>query len=62
MSKVFALAGLRLGALIADPFIVDIINRIRNPFNVNSLAQAAAIAAFQDKSFLDEIKQITWGA
>jgi histidinol-phosphate aminotransferase len=53
MSKVFALAGLRIGAMIADPFIIDIINRIRNPFNVNSLAQAAAIAAFQDTDFLN---------
>lgn len=60
MSKVFALAGLRIGAMIANPFVVDIINRIRNPFNVNSLAQAAAIAAFQDSKFLDEIKKITW--
>lgn len=60
MSKVFALAGLRIGAMIADPFIVDIINRIRNPFNVNSLAQAAAMAAFQDKPFLDEIKKLAW--
>ncbi len=60
MSKVFALAGLRIGAMIANPFIVDIINRIRNPFNVNSLAQAAAIAAFQDTEFLNQIKKITW--
>lgn len=60
MSKVFALAGLRVGAMIADPFIVDIINRIRNPFNVNSLAQAAAVAAFQDTDFLSQIQKLTW--
>ncbi len=60
MSKVFALAGLRIGAMIADPFILDIINRIRNPFNVNSLAQAAAMAAFQDHDFLNQIKKLTW--
>lgn len=60
LSKVFALAGLRIGAMIANPFIIDIINRIRNPFNVNNLAQAAAQAAFQDKVFLEEIKKITW--
>lgn len=60
MSKVFALAGLRVGAMIANPFIVDIINRIRNPFNVNSLAQAAAIAAFQDSKFLEQIQKLTW--
>lgn len=60
MSKVFALAGLRIGAMIANPFVVDIINRIRNPFNVNALAQAAATAALQDKSFLNEIKNLTW--
>lgn len=60
LSKVFALAGLRVGSMIADPFVIDIVNRIRNPFNVNSLAQAAAIAAIQDTAFLDQIKKITW--
>lgn len=60
MSKVFALAGLRVGSLIADPFIVDILNRIRNPFNVNNLAQAAAVAALNDVAFLKQIQNLTW--
>ena len=60
LSKVFALAGLRLGVMIAGPFVRDIINRIRNPFNVNTLAQVAAAQSLQDKVFLKEIQNLTW--
>jgi histidinol-phosphate aminotransferase len=52
MSKAYGLAGLRIGFGIAQPAITDLLNRIRQPFNVNSLAQAAAVAALQDKDFL----------
>ena len=52
MSKAYGLAGLRIGFAIAQPHLTDLINRIRQPFNVNSLAQAAAIAALNDKEFL----------
>ncbi len=51
-SKAYGLAGLRIGYGIAQPELTDLLNRIRQPFNVNSLAQAAAIAAFQDTEFL----------
>ena len=51
-SKAYGLAGLRIGYGIAQPELTDLLNRIRQPFNVNSLAQAAAIAAFQDAEFL----------
>ena len=47
-SKVFGLAGIRLGYSVSGPDIADILNRIRQPFNVNSLALEAAIAALDD--------------
>jgi histidinol-phosphate aminotransferase len=52
LSKAYGLAGLRIGFSIAQPHITDLLNRIRQPFNVNSLAQAAAIAAIMDDEFL----------
>ncbi|HJV52723.1 MAG TPA: histidinol-phosphate transaminase [Noviherbaspirillum sp.] len=54
MSKAYGLAGLRIGFGIAQPAITDLLNRIRQPFNVNSLAQAAAIAALNDSEFLQK--------
>ncbi|WP_050463906.1 histidinol-phosphate transaminase [Herbaspirillum autotrophicum] len=54
MSKAYGLAGLRVGFAIAQPGVTDLLNRIRQPFNVNSLAQAAAIAALNDKAFLQK--------
>jgi histidinol-phosphate aminotransferase len=53
-SKAYGLAGLRVGFGIAQPALTDLMNRIRQPFNVNSLAQAAAIAALNDKAFLEQ--------
>lgn len=53
-SKAYGLAGLRVGFAIAQPALTDLMNRIRQPFNVNSLAQAAAIAALNDKEFLEQ--------
>ena len=53
-SKAYGLAGLRVGFAIAQPEVTDLMNRIRQPFNVNSLAQAAAIAALNDKAFLEK--------
>ncbi|BDW11419.1 histidinol-phosphate aminotransferase 2 [Polynucleobacter sp. SHI8] len=52
-SKAYGLAGLRLGYAVSQEELTDLMNRIRQPFNVNSLAQAAAIAAFQDTEFLE---------
>ena len=51
-SKAYGLAGLRVGYAIAQPALTDLMNRVRQPFNVNSLAQAAAIAALKDTDFL----------
>ncbi len=53
-SKAYGLAGLRVGFAIAQPALTDLMNRIRQPFNVNSLAQAAAVAALNDTAFLEQ--------
>jgi histidinol-phosphate aminotransferase len=51
-SKIFGLAGLRLGWGYGPAEIVDALNRIRSPFNVSSVASAAGIAALEDKAHL----------
>ncbi|WP_153099690.1 histidinol-phosphate transaminase [Paraburkholderia hayleyella] len=56
-SKAFGLAGLRVGFAIAQPALTDLLNRLRQPFNVNTLAQAAAIAVLQDEAFLAKSAQ-----
>lgn len=53
-SKISSLAGLRVGYAIADPNAVGLMNRIRQPFNVNSLALVAALAALDDE---DHVKK-----
>jgi histidinol-phosphate aminotransferase len=53
-SKAASLAGLRVGYAIADADAVALMNRIRQPFNVNSLAQAAALAALDDDTHVVE--------
>lgn len=58
LSKAYGLAGLRIGFGIAQPVLTDLLNRIRQPFNVNSLAQAAAVAALGDAAFLRESARI----
>jgi histidinol-phosphate aminotransferase len=53
-SKAASLAGLRVGYGVADPDCISLLNRIRQPFNVNSVAQAAALAAIEDDSHVVE--------
>lgn len=53
-SKAYGLAALRLGYFLAHPDVVDVLNRLRNPFNVNTLAQVAGIAALSDPLFVAE--------
>src|SRR5215470_8420654 len=55
-SKIYGLAGLRLGWLYGPAHIVDAINRIRGPFNVNAAAQAAGIAALQDAAHVERAR------
>jgi len=54
LSKQYALAGLRVGWMYGPDHVVDAMNRVRQPFNVNVPAMAAAIAALQDQAFLSE--------
>lgn len=51
-SKAYGLAGLRVGYLVAHPTVVDVLERLRESFNVNNVAQAAAAAAVGDKAWL----------
>lgn len=51
-SKIFGLAGLRVGYGYGPAELIGVLNRVRQPFNVNSLGQTAAIAALADKAFV----------
>ena len=57
-SKIYGLAGLRVGYAISHPDLAEILNRVRQPFNVNSLAQVAAIAALADQEFLQRARDL----
>ena len=57
-SKAYGLAGLRVGYGISSSSIADILNRVRQPFNVNSMALAAAEAALDDVVFIEKSKKI----
>lgn len=69
-SKAYGLAGLRVGYALAHPSVSDVMNRVRQPFNVNSVALAAAEAALNDMEFvaksyavnLQGMKQLEEGA
>jgi len=51
-SKAYGLAGLRVGYALAHASVADVMNRVRQPFNVNSIALAAARAALDDMEFV----------
>ena len=57
-SKAYGLAGLRVGYAFADAQVADMMNRVRQPFNVNSVAQAAAVAALQDEAFVRQTHEL----
>ncbi len=52
-SKIYGLAALRLGWAYGPASVIDAVNRVRGPFNVNALALAAGVAALQDDAFVD---------
>ncbi len=52
-SKAYGLAGLRVGFAVAQAPLTNLLNRVRQPFNVNVVAQAAAMAALADTAFID---------
>ncbi len=51
-SKIYGLAGLRVGFSLSSPVLADLMNRVRQPFNVNNIALAAAVAALGDDDFV----------
>ena len=53
-SKAYGLASLRVGYALSHPDIADLLNRVRQPFNVNSFAQTAALAALKDTDFIQK--------
>jgi histidinol-phosphate aminotransferase len=57
-SKAYGLAGLRVGYAFAHPQVADMMNRVRQPFNVNSVAQAAAVAALGDEDFVRRTNEL----
>jgi len=58
-SKAYGLAGLRVGYGLMRPEIADYLHRVRQPFNVNSLAQVAARAALEDEEFYQQTLRLT---
>jgi histidinol-phosphate aminotransferase len=58
LSKAFGLAGLRVGYGVAHPEVAEIMNRVRQPFNVNHLAMVAACAALGDHEFISRSREV----
>ncbi len=58
-SKIYGLAGLRIGYAAADAELIQLLERARHPFNVNSLAQVAAIVALSDEDHVQKIRKLT---
>lgn len=56
-SKIYGLAGLRIGYAVSSPELCDLFNRVRQPFNGNSMALAAAKAALDDEDFVQRSRQ-----
>jgi histidinol-phosphate aminotransferase len=57
-SKIFGLAGLRVGYLYGSEEVIGLLNRVRQPFNVNLPAQAAAVAALIDDAFVNKSREV----
>jgi len=55
LSKAHALAGIRVGYALAHPGIIDVLDRVRDSYNVNRLSQVAALAALSDPGYYDAI-------
>ena len=58
LSKAYGLAGLRVGYGLAHPDVAELMNRVRQPFNVNQLAMVAACAALGDAAFIERSRQV----
>ena len=58
-SKIYGLAGVRLGYGVGEPGFIAELEKIRQPFNVNAIAQAGALAALDDQAHAERTKKIT---
>jgi len=58
LSKAYGLAGLRVGFAVAHPDVAELMNRVRQPFNVNQLALVAAAAALEDEAFIAKSREV----
>jgi histidinol-phosphate aminotransferase len=58
LSKAYGLAGLRVGYAFAHPDAAELMNRVRQPFNVNHLAMVAAVAALDDREFIARAREV----
>ncbi len=57
-SKIHGLAGLRVGYGVARPDLIEVLHKTRQPFNINSIAQAGALAALKDEAHQRETKRV----
>ena len=57
-SKAYGLAGLRVGYALSHPDIANLLNRVRHPFNVNSLGLVAAEAALKDEEYIEKSREL----
>lgn len=57
-SKTYGLAGLRLGYGVADPDLINWLGKFRQPFNVNAMAQTAALAAIEDDGYVENTRKV----
>ncbi len=57
-SKIYGLAALRIGYGVALPEVIDLMNRVRQPFNVSSIAQVAALAALEDDEHVEASRRV----
>lgn len=59
-SKIYGLAGLRIGYGAMAPSVADYLNRVRQPFNTGTLSQVAALAALDDEDFVRHTRNVVW--
>jgi histidinol-phosphate aminotransferase len=55
LSKAYALAGIRVGYSLSHPAVTDVLDRVRDSYNVSRLSQAAALAAIEDQPYYDKV-------
>jgi histidinol-phosphate aminotransferase len=60
-SKAYGLAGIRIGYSVSQPEVADLLNRVRQPFNVNSIALLTAVAALDDRGHIEKSIEVNNG-